>query len=185
MKRISCAVFALSFLLVSIQPLSAQIQGQWVSSGTMQSTRELNAQAQVAGAKVVSIGGVDNNGNLLASTELYSPAPGTWTLTGSMAEARELFPAVVLTSGKVLVSGGRGASSTVLAGAELYDPTTGTWASAGSLIVARFDHTATLLQSGKVLVTGGCTASDCSTYTAVSELYDPTSNTWSMTGDLN
>jgi hypothetical protein len=51
--------------------------------------------------------------------------------------------------------------------------------------VARFAHTATLLSSGKVLVTGGCTASACSTDTAVSELYDPTSNTWSTTGSLN
>lgn len=51
--------------------------------------------------------------------------------------------------------------------------------------MARFGHTATLLQSGKVLVVGGCTASNCSTDTAVSELYDPASNSWSTTGNLN
>src|SRR5258708_34036189 len=43
----------------------------------------------------------------------------------------------------------------------------------------------TLLQSGKVLVTGGCTVSNCSTDTAASELYDPVSNGWSTTGNLN
>jgi hypothetical protein len=102
-----------------------------------------------------------------------------------MAEAREAFPAVVLTSGKVLVSGGLGVGSSVLADAELYDPTTGLWSSAGSLSVPRFGHTATLLTSGKVLVTGGCTSSTCSIYTAVSELYDPLSNTWSTTDTLN
>jgi N-acetylneuraminic acid mutarotase len=84
-----------------------------------------------------------------------------------------------------LISGGLGASGNVLAAAELYDPTTGAWSSAGSLSVARFAHTATLLQNGKVLVTGGCTASNCSPDTAVSELYDPTSNSWSTTGNLN
>jgi N-acetylneuraminic acid mutarotase len=52
-------------------------------------------------------------------------------------------------------------------------------------VLARFAHTATLLQNGKVLVTGGCTASNCSPDTAVSELYDPTSNSWSTTGNLN
>lgn len=151
----------------------------------MQSARESNAQVLLATGKVLSVGGVDSNGSLLASAELYSPNAGTWTLTGSMKAARELFPAVVLAGGKVLVSGGLGAGSTVLAAAELYDPSTGTWSSAGSLSAARFGHTATLLPSGKVLVTGGCATSNCSTYAAVSELYDPTSNTWSTTGKLN
>ncbi len=151
----------------------------------MQSAREFHALARLAGGKALSMGGVDGNGNVLASAEVYSSSTGKWTLTGSMAEARESFPAVVLKNGNVLVSGGLGTSSVVLAGAELYDPTTGVWSSAGLLSVARFGHTATLLPNGKVLVTGGCIASDCSTDTAVSELYDPTSNTWSTTGSLN
>jgi hypothetical protein len=179
-------VFALTFVLIviGIQPLFAQVQGQWASSGTMQSARELNAQVLLSNGKVLSIGGVDNNGNLLASSELYTSTSGKWTLTGTMSSARQTFPAVALSNKKVLVSGGLGASGTVLAAAELYDPTTGAWSSAGSLSVARFAHTATVLANGKVLVTGGCTASNC-TDTAVSELYDPTSNSWSTTGNLN
>ena len=55
----------------------------------------------------------------------------------------------------------------------------------GFPLVARFGHSATLLQSGKVVVAGGCTTSSCSTDTAVSELYDPTSNSWSTTSSLN
>ncbi len=185
MKRLSCAVFALTFVLVAIPLPFAQVQGQWASTGTMQSARELNAQVLLSNGKVLSIGGVDNNGNLLASSELYSSSSGKWTLTGSMSQARQVFPAVVLSNKKVLVSGGLGAGGTVVGAAELYDPTTRAWSSAGSLSMARFGHTATLLQNGKVLVTGGCTASDCSTDTAVSELYDPTSNSWSTTGSLN
>lgn len=184
MNKFSRVVFALAFVLLSLHPVSAQVQGQWVTSGTMQSPRELNAQVKLATGKILSMGGIDNNGNLLSSAELYNSGPGTWTLTGSMAQAREYFPAVVLTSGKVLVAGGLGAGSTVLAAAELYDPTTGVWSSAGSLSVARFGHTATLLSNGKVLVTGGCASNPCSTLTAVSELYDPASNTWSTTGSL-
>jgi hypothetical protein len=185
MKRLLSVVFALTFVLVSIQPLFAQIQGQWATTGTMQSARELNAQVRLNNGKALSIGGVDNFGNTLASSEIYNPASSAWTLTGSMAEARESFPAVVLTNGKVLVSGGLGTGSIVLASAELYDPTTGVWSSAGSLSVGRLGHTATLLQSGKVLVTGGCTTNNCSADTAVSELYDPASNSWSTTGSLN
>jgi hypothetical protein len=147
MKRLAFASFVLTFLLASIQPLCAQVQGQWTTTGTMQSTRELNAQVLMKGGSVLSVGGVDNNNNILASAEVYSPTSGKWTLTGSMAEAREAFPAVLLGSGKVLVSGGFGSGSTILGTAELYDPTTGLWSPAGSLSVARFGHTATLLKS--------------------------------------
>ncbi|HEV2488405.1 MAG TPA: kelch repeat-containing protein [Candidatus Acidoferrales bacterium] len=184
MKRFSCAAFVLMSALLISRPVSAQVQGQWASAATMQSAREFNAQVKLANGKVLSIGGVDNSGNLLASAELYNSGPNTWTLTGSMAAAREYFPAVVLANGKVLVSGGLGTGSTVLASAELYDPSTGVWSSAGNLSVARVGHTATLLSSGKVLVTGGCTSSLCGAATAISELYDPTSNSWSTTGNL-
>jgi N-acetylneuraminic acid mutarotase len=168
-----------------MQQLSAQVQGQWTIVGTMQSDREFDVQVRLAGGKALSAGGVDNNNNVLASAEVYSPGPGTWGLTGSMAEPREYFPAVVLTNGKVLVSGGLSTGSTVLAGAELYDPTSGTWSSAGFLSVARYAHTATLLANGNVLVAGGCTTSACTPDTAVSEIYDPASNSWSTTGSLN
>ena len=94
MKKFTCALFTLLFL--SFQPLFAQTQGQWASTGSMQSARELNAQVPVSSGRVLSIGGVDNNGNILASGELYSPSSGKWTLTGGMADAREFFPAVVL-----------------------------------------------------------------------------------------
>ncbi len=185
MRNFPGVAFSFTVLLAAIQPLSAQVQGQWASTGALQNARELNAQVLMASGKVLSVGGIDNNGNLLASAEVYSSGPGTWSLIASMAEARYLFPAVRLTSGKILVSGGLGAAGTVLGAAELYDPTTGAWSSASSLSVARFGHTATLLQSGKVLVAGGCTTSTCSTDTSVSELYDPASNSWSTTGSLN
>ena len=151
----------------------------------MQSTRELGAQVLLGSGNVLTIGGIDNSSNVLASAEVYRPGPGKWKAAGSMIQARQLFSAVVLKSGKVLVAGGLGTSNIVLSGAELYDPSTGTWSGVGSLSVPRFDHTATLLPSGKVLVTGGCTSSSCSTNTAVSELFDPKTNEWSATGNLN
>jgi hypothetical protein len=150
----------------------------------MQSARERNAQLPLSSGKVLSVGGVDNSGNVLASAEVYSPAAGgAWTLTGSMARSRQQFAAVVLKTGKILAVGGLGAGNAVLAAAELYDPVAGTWSPAGALSVARFGHTATLLASGKVLVTGGCTAS-CSA-TPTSEIYDPVSNSWTTTGSLS
>ncbi len=184
-KTLSNAVLGCVVIVAGLSPLSAQVQGQWAGTGAMQSARELNSQVRIAGGKVLSVGGVDNSGNILNSAETYSSSSGKWALTGSMSLAREAFPAVVLTSGKVLVSGGVGTGSVVLGATELYDPKTGLWSSAGSLSGARFGHSATLLKNGKVLVTGGCTVFDCNTVTAVSELYDPTTNTWTTTGSLN
>jgi N-acetylneuraminic acid mutarotase len=182
-KKLACLL--LTLVLATSQLLFAQTQGAWTTTGTMQTGREFNAQAKIASGKVLSMGGVDGSNNILSSAEVYSSSSGKWTLTGSMASAREYFAAVTLTTGKVLVEGGIGTGSVVLGTAELYDPTSGTWSSAGSLSVARAGHTATLLSNGKVLVTGGCTANPCGTFTVVSELYDPTSNTWTTTGSLN
>jgi hypothetical protein len=49
------------------------------------------------------------------------------------------------------------------------------WSYTGSLNVARAHHTATRLSDGKVLVVLG----------ALAELYDPSTGTWSVTGNLN
>src|SRR5258708_17426308 len=180
MRRLSCAVFAVAVAM--LQPAYAQVQGQWTSTGTMQTGRELNAQVPVAGGKVLSIGGADKSGNTLNSAEVYSSTSGKWTLTGSMAQARDSFPAVVLTNGKVLVSGGVGTGNVILSSAELYDPTTGAWSSAGSLSVARAAHPATLLPRGKGLGTGGGIAPTRSPATAARPPPGPTSNTWPPTG---
>ncbi len=185
MTRPSRPAFALLIALVTIQAATAQIQGQWAKAGSMQSAREFHSQARIASGKVLTAGGIDASGNVLASAEVFTSSSATWASTGSMAEARQSFAAVTLANGKVLVSGGLGISGVVLGSAELFDPASGSWSPAGSLSLARYGHTATLLTTGKVLVTGGCTAASCTAITAVSELYDPSSNTWSTTGSLN
>jgi N-acetylneuraminic acid mutarotase len=179
------AVFtaALTFAF-GAQAAFAQVQGQWTSAGTMQSPREANAQVVLSNGSVLTIGGIDNAGAVLASAEIYSPATNSWGSTRGIAAARQLFDAVVLTNGNVLVIGGLGTAGAVLRSAELYNSATRTWSSAGSLSVARFDHSATLLKTGRILVTGGCTVSDCSVATGVSELYDPATSAWSTTGTL-
>jgi N-acetylneuraminic acid mutarotase len=185
MVKLWCAVSALAILFTAIPTVFAQPQGQWTTTGAMQSTRELGAQVLLASGNVLTFGGVDNSNNVLAAAEVYNASQGTWKATGSMIQARQLFAAVVLKSGKVLVVGGLGTSNIVLQGVELYDPTTGAWTGVAALPVPRFGHTATLLPSGKVLVTGGCTSNTACADTPVSELYDPTTNSWSVTGSLN
>ena len=50
--------------------------------------------------------------------------------------------------------------------------------------IPREAHTATLLNNGKVLVAGGFSSINNRRSTSA-ELYDPASNTWSMTGSMS
>jgi hypothetical protein len=57
----------------------------------------------------------------------------------------------------------------------------GTFAVTGSMNTPRTGHTATLLQSGEVLVAGGA---DLNGPLTSSELYNPATGTWSLTGSM-
>lgn len=93
----------------------------------------------------------------------------------------------LLWDGRVLVTGGRDRDGAPLASAEVYDPADGTWSATGALGSPRYGHTASVLVDGRVLVTGGsgcrrnCTEADAS---ATAEIYDPQSETWSQTTNM-
>lgn len=112
-----------------------------------------------------------------------SPAPSnanTFVPTGSMGVRREGATASLLTDGDVLVAGGGTAA------AELYHPKSGSWTTTASMSTARTNATATLLANGEVLVAGGC-CQPGNPYVglASSELYNPSTGSWSPTGSLN
>lgn len=94
--------------------------------------------------------------------------------------------ATLLANGKVLLAGGAGASEST--NTQLFDPATVSWSDAGALAGAIDSHTATRLANGKVLVAGGATlsTSGATTTAAVnrSQLYDPSTNSWSTVSNL-
>ena len=168
--------------------------GSWSLAGSMNTERYDHAAILLATGQVLVAGGFNDQSGWLASAELYDPASNTWASTGSMSAMRRWFTATLLHSGKALVAGGDGSDDggityTTLAGAELYDPTNDSWSPAGEMSTGRRFHTATLLQSGKVLVTGGIyqpTPGYEPIYClATTELYDPTSNSWSSAGNMS
>jgi hypothetical protein len=112
---------------------------------------------------VLVVGGVDAEGQALATTETYQPGLGSFGGTRSMHVARSGPVALLLFDGTVLVAGG---SSGV---AELYDTVREFRTTKGVMVVPRDHPFATLLGSGEVLFAGP----DAST-----ELYDPGTETF-------
>src|SRR5450755_5001651 len=99
----------------------------------------------------------------------HSLGAGLLSATSILAR-RVAFPLLFLGAGLVLVQPSAHAS--------------GTFVNTGSLATAHDSHTATLLPNGKVLVAGGVNGPGDQTATAIAELYDPASGTWTATGSL-
>jgi hypothetical protein len=138
------------------------------------------------GGKVLYAGGriPDGNNTRLDTAELYDPGTDSSIFTPNMTTARSSHTATLLPNGKVLLVGGDTMPSGQTASAELFDPLSGTFAATGSMSAPRSGHTATLLSNGKVLIAGGVNCPiTCSTYSSA-ELYDPSTGTFSPTGNL-
>src|SRR5947207_3613447 len=125
-----------------------------------------------------------------AAAELSASGPsqrtgGIWTATGDLGTPRWRHTATLLPNDQVLVAGGDGNSS-ALASAQLYHPAIGRWQRIADMNHSHVDHTATLLPNGLVLVAGGaaCNGAGSTGRCGPSELYDPTTRTWTDTDSL-
>ena len=159
--------------------------GRWSFTGSLNVSREAHTATLLGNGKVLVAGGWANNccqgSDLTNTAELYDPATGEWSFTGSLNVLRTGHTATLLSNGKVLFAGnGQGGANT-----ELYDPATGKWSLSGNLSKTRVGHAATLLHDGRVLVAGGCEDDACLFYLGSTEVFDPNTEIWSITGGLN
>jgi N-acetylneuraminic acid mutarotase len=131
---------------------------------------------------VLVVGGASN-----AASDLYNPTTNSWTTVGPMSTPRNFQAGTLLANGSVLVAGGQDENGNTLASAEIYNPTTQTWTLTGSMTTPRYLHSASLLANGDVLVAGGWPSTCCSgseTPLASSELWNPTTGTWTAIGNM-
>ena len=137
-------------------------------------TTPMNAASYRLTPTVLTGGDVLVTGFPSSPPEVYDPVHATWTDTGPLPAPNEDATATLLGNGDVLVAGG-GTTA-----AALYDPATNDWTATGSMAAVQEDPTATLLGNSDVLLAGGRDPSQFTPLTT-SEVYDPTTATWSLT----
>ena len=131
-------------------------------------------RAVLAGLVALSLAAVVHDGRAMEST-----AP--------LAAARDSHSAAALPDGRVLVAGGNDSMGTnvhTLASTEIYDPVSRSYSAAAPMNVSRSGHLSAVLADGRVLVAGGRSTDTGGWDIASAEIYDPATNTWSVTGAL-
>ena len=162
--------------------------------------------------RVVSLGTVvDDSSDTTAHAEVYDPAADVWTLVSDVEPYYAPNNAVQLSDGRLLVLGALSArrghstrngqiSSVELpdgkalnseeieqqfSAAKIYDPQGGTWTPAGGMSVTRANASLTLLPDGRVLAAGGEDPEGADYLLhSTTEIFDPSTNTWSPGPDL-
>src|SRR5918997_3662263 len=138
--------------------------------------------------RVLIVGGGGPGFAFLKTAELYDPLTSRFSATGAMSSPRESHTTTLLPDGRVLVTGGhvgRGQDLQIRASAELYDPATGQFARTNDMTMSRHKHDAVGLADGRVLIVGGADEQEDPKPFDTAEVYDPQTDAFRRTGNLN
>ncbi len=141
--------------------------------------------ALVTNAALLERGGT---GGALRMAEVYDPAANTWSSVGATEIERYCPVGVRLRDGRALLTGGLiwRAADYPMAVADTFELSSGEGVSADAMNDPRVGHKAVLLRDGRVLVIGGGDHRLGHRWNALasSELYDPSTDRWTRTGDM-
>jgi len=187
------AGFSLTLLtdgeVLAVQGTSAELYnpatGTWSPTGSPTSSVGGPNAALLLDGQVLAIGESINT-----PSELYDPSTGTWSATGSTGTTMLNPITPRLQSGEVFATSGFATGGTAsYSTAALYDPSTGQFTQENGPCSCRGFNGA-LLQTGKVLVAGGFITVHALPYNKTesinsAELWDPSTQAWTSTGNLN
>ena len=160
-----------SYVRLASAELYEPATNTWAPTGSLSAPRDGLSAVLLADGKVLVFGGGQGADS---TSELYDPTTGTWTPGGALSFGRSRPLGQRLADGRVLMFGGWSQD------AEVYDPATNTWSLTGPTLMRRQHATSTLLPDGRVLAVGGMSGTSGSEDSATTELYDPTTGTWSL-----
>jgi Glucodextranase, domain B/IPT/TIG domain/Bacterial Ig-like domain (group 2)/Galactose oxidase, central domain len=180
-----------NFNLTATAEIYNPTTGVFTPTANMGSARANHSATLLGNGVVLIAGSFDDSANgytgaALASAELYNPATGAFTPTGSLLNSLGYLTATLLNDGTVLIVGGESPGPYFTNGCELYNPSTGVFTATGSMVgpVTLTEYTATLLNNGMVLVAGGVNPLN-GQLAPTAELYNPSSMTFTLTGNMN
>lgn len=130
-----------------------------------------------------------------STTEIYDPQTDTWSPGPNLPKARALHNASLLPDGRVLITGGIEVTvvfglpiPSVSSDSQIYDPVSNTLSAGPSYTSGSALHAQLTLPNGKVLIAGGLNIDLAQlNFTPLDQthLYDPNTNTWTQTADLD
>lgn len=142
------------------------------------------------GMSVLIAGGTTPGHVAIATSQIYNAATNIWTSTGPLPSARAMAASAKLIDGRLLIAGGTnhvqtGISVTDFSTAYTYSEASGSWTAVGSMHYARQNggaNNALRFADGRVIVIAGQTevAQVPAQTSNTTEIFDPTSNTWSI-----
>lgn len=130
------------------------------------------------GSFLVMGGGQCCNAARTNTAERFDLATQTWAYTGSMINPAEFPPSALLYTGEALIT---------WSPPQLYNPNSGQWRLTGNFNQPNrrwpdhSDHSIVVLEDGRVLAIG--VAKTSNNYTNMGEIYDSSTETWSLTSN--
>jgi hypothetical protein len=174
--------------VLAVQGTSAELYnpatGTWTATGSPTSSVGGPNAALLLNGQVLVIGESINT-----PSELYDPSTRAWSATGSTGTTMPNPITARLPNGDVLATGSFASGAASDSTAALYDPSTGQFTLEPGPCSCRGFNGA-LLQTGKVLVAGGFITVHRLPYNITesvnsAELWDPSTQAWTSTGNLN